>query len=444
MRSSHMQPEGQIIHRDASTSQSKPETNYCVSFNLKDKAKTSKNPRELCFTNSSDPNLKFNVASPSQDAEKTKKQLVKLIESHLSRPESPWYEDFIAKNRQSSYENFKPENKEVSTAGESIPSPSAPGTIMVDRFLNTDIVAELANNPAYVAKLQKFIETCQLKELSIVTTKLRQNLLNLSVIKSGSYIIQKAINRCPIFLKEVTTFSHQNFQFMASRDFSCRILRVLLRGSEDFRLIVTNYLRNQLDFCLDNFSSIFLLTESIRLSSNPSEFDFIVQALDSQPQQLLANRYFKRILVTFVEYCSIKQAKMVIRNLNLKKNFRRYLNDKFGCHILLILMQRNMIACLKVHEEQLAYYPLQMVTTKYYPFVILKLLETAPVEVIQQLGRHFYSTVLSFGTGNLPDKYEAFYFKLFYLYCAIKSWRTEDHFEQASYFKRITKEVFCQ
>ena len=96
---------------------------------------------------------------------------------------------------------------------------------------------------------------------------------------------------------------------------------------------------------------------------------------------MLANRYFKRILVTFIEYCSIKQAKTVIKNLNLRKNFRRYLNDKFGCHILLILMQRNMTACLQVLEEQMNYYPLQLIRSKYYSFVILKLVETAPVEV---------------------------------------------------------------
>lgn len=165
---------------------------------------------------------------------------------------------------------------------------------------------------------------------------------------------------------------------MASNDFACRVLRSVMREYASFRRHAVQFIRHDLDFCLDNFPSIFIVTEAIRMSDNMDDFDFLAEALEINPNKVLASRYFKSILMTFFEYCNLSQFKRLENALNLQDNFDRYLNDKFFTTVLTFLISRDSQKCFQALTYMAKSDPVKLLHTSKFDYFILKLLAMLP------------------------------------------------------------------
>lgn len=372
-------------------------------------------------------NLRFNILAVPSSGKYEREILLKITKHKLGAYDSPWAHDMVimSTSDRKKFTRFS-ETEEPSGESQSFPDfKSIEPIINIDQLSAFDLATELVQSPDLSIKMQRFVETCNPDDLSKIVVLLKSNIYKLCVIKQGSYLIQKVMDRLDSFREEMINFSMENFEFMSTKDFSCRILRVLLRGSESYRAFVTRRIQNNLEFCLSNFSSIFLVTESIKMSQNMKEFDFLVKALNSNPQVMISNRYFKRILVTFVEYCSRSQLKVIVENLAIRKNFRRYMNDKFGSHIFLILMQRGLPSSFEVLIEQLINYPEQVMRTKYYGQTMLRAVETANENVKKQLQLICLDAAYKRQASYKPETIEKDYFAIFHLFCTLSLWDPE-------------------
>ncbi len=371
-------------------------------------------------------NIRFNIHEVPTTGKYEKEMLLRITKHKLGLYDSPWNQELISLNSsagRSAFRNFETEESSESELAQF--HNSSEHGISFNQIAKVDFAKELMDSTDFSIKVQRFVEHCHYSDLSKVAALVKANIYRICVIKQGSYLIQRLITRYQPFEAEMVEFSKENFEFMASKDFSCRILRVLLRRSEEYRVHITRRLQNNLSFCLSNFSSIFLITESIKISKDMREFDFLVQALSSNPQTMLANRYFKRILVTLIEHCSSRQLKSIAANMSIKKNFRRYMNDKFGCQIFLILLQRGDENSYQILREQLFYYHEQVLRTKYYGYIMLKAVQTSSEQIKKQLLYLCLDLATYFQAANKPDSVNTAYFATFHLYCAIKLWQPD-------------------
>ena len=225
-------------------------------------------------------------------------------------------------------------------------------------------------HPQSMQKLQSFVA---------------DNLATLAYCKLGAHLIRTLLSQSKGFTSIVKRYTKKHFKEMALDDFACRVLRAVMRQSESFRQKAVLNLQHDLDYCLTHFPSIFILTEAIRMSDHVQEFDFLIDALEADPVRHLMSRYFKRILVTLVEFCDAHQLKRIEVAMDLDSNFSKYLNDKFCTTILTFMMSRgsqrsfDVLLCLALSK------PVQLLTTSKFNYFIMRLIALLPEKHIGAL-----------------------------------------------------------
>ena len=233
-----------------------------------------------------------------------------------------------------------------------------------------------AFSSSLLEKHQFFVERCTADELQQIVRLARLQIDRLVSTKAGSYLSKALICRSEEFHSFIVSYCMQNLKQMACCDFSCRLLRTVLRRHVPMRPLVLRMFEEDFHLCLEAFPSIFLLTEAIRLSNDPLEFDFILQRLLREPFRLLSSRYFKRVLVTFVEHCSEKQLAAVERCLDIPEMMGKHLNDKFLTLILIMIGFRNPLSCLNSLEVWVHWAPHQLGKAKYFMLFAQRLVDT--------------------------------------------------------------------
>lgn len=243
-----------------------------------------------------------------------------------------------------------------------------------------NLTEQIQAKPSLLGLLQVYAEipSQDTNSLKNILAFAEANFSNLAFTKSGAHLIRTLMTRSQGFSNVVLRYSKHNIKLMVSNDFACRVLRSVMREFASFRRHAVQFIRHDLDFCLDNFPSIFIVTEAIRMSDSMNDFDFLAEALEINPNKVLASRYFKRILVTFSEYCNLSQFKRLENALNLQDNFDRYLNDKFCTTVLTILMSRDSQKCFQALTYMAKSDPVKLLHSLKFDHFILRLLVLLP------------------------------------------------------------------
>jgi hypothetical protein len=164
--------------------------------------------------------------------------------------------------------------------------------------------------------------------------------------KEGSYLVCNLLAKSAAFFWHLELYCLSNLRSLSLEDYSCRVLRAVLRRSDIVKQKILLEFRTDFDFCLKNFHPIFLLTEAIKHASNPQDFDFIVEILKKDTtNQVLSSKNFKRILLTLFQYCSTLQLESIERYMDLNRNLHLYLNDKVSANIVCSMIDRGSKAC---------------------------------------------------------------------------------------------------
>lgn len=131
--------------------------------------------------------------------------------------------------------------------------------------------------------LQHRLDCCSDKEAGLIADHVKGRLEEFIDTKTDSFLSRTSIHRSEDFFNFLVAYSKKHLKRLAARDYSCRVLRAVLRKSEAVRQLTLKIFSEDFKFCLTNFSSIFLLTEAIRLSKDPGEYSFVADAFSADP-----------------------------------------------------------------------------------------------------------------------------------------------------------------
>lgn len=255
----------------------------------------------------------------------------------------------------------------------------------IDAIIEEFTMSNPSNRADLLESLQKKLEMCSEKGIQSIISFVKDRLEKTLDTKLGSFLIRSLINRSDHFLGYLEAYFLQHLKRLSAKDYPCRVMRAVLRRSESLRQLTLRKFAEDFDFCLKNFPSIFLLTEAIRFTKVQKEFSFIIDAFQFNPQKLLNSRYFKRILVTLVEFSSDEQLRKVETCLESEKWIARHLNDKFTTMVLILLLHRQSFSstfALNLHSQM---NPSRLMKARFFCHYIIAVSKVAPRDVRHQL-----------------------------------------------------------
>lgn len=248
-----------------------------------------------------------------------------------------------------------------------------------DMLLRSSDKAEfikLCNEDRQVSRtLQIYIETCDTEHLTPVLSRLEQSIPDLVYHPLGNYALQIAVKRSPSMAGVLEEYCSHHLLELLNDEFASRVMQTIGEISSSFRKKILDWAGNNLGLLMETLPSVFALTAAISSAQSPEEFACIRNEILSQSaRQYMKKRYFKRILMSFLEKCELEDIDRVCKAYLVEKQFLAYLNDKFGAFIVVAIVRRghqNMIALLLRHLQQNI---IDLYGTKFFKFVFFRLI----------------------------------------------------------------------
>lgn len=89
----------------------------------------------------------------------------------------------------------------------------------------------------------------------------------------------------------------------------------------------------------------------------------------------LSSKYFKRVLVSYVEKCSSSELPNIYKALDMKSKILECLQDKYLAYIFLMFIQRGYQEAINSISQAITRVPLEVFSLKYSGFLFSKLVE---------------------------------------------------------------------
>ena len=170
--------------------------------------------------------------------------------------------------------------------------------------IKTIDLQETANSPRDCTALQWMIESLPKPATTQLLASITASLDLFASTKHGAQLVV-AIYRCCEDSKDmVIEYCKANFANLAVNEASTRILHALIETENDFRLFAFSFYQKNKSLYLQSFPAVFLLTVCIRHAKDESEFVFLTRNLKNELDLFLESKYFKRVLVSYIEFCS--------------------------------------------------------------------------------------------------------------------------------------------
>lgn len=153
--------------------------------------------------------------------------------------------------------------------------------------------------------------------------------------RRGSSIVQKIIQRSDMFCDWLSNQSEVRIINLSGKEFSSRMLQVLLAKRADFCYRVLEIIMKHYETLISNISSVFFICTAIRQARKAGlNTSWIFDTLLRDCSKVLTSKYRKRILLTFLEHPTQMEQTLVFKNLLQNQFIERTLRDKFLALIL--------------------------------------------------------------------------------------------------------------
>ena len=191
-------------------------------------------------------------------------------------------------------------------------------------------------------------------------------------LKSSSAVLNRLANRSKEFHLKLSNYCTLHLSRLVVEHNPGKLIQSLLQSDEHFRAVCLGFFRSHLEVCMKNFTALFLLTVAIKYSRSDSEYSFVKHKLVTDWKHHLQSKYFKRIIVSYIEYCSPDELVEMHRLLKLTSQFSAYLSDKFRTFILLMFLKREFEEVIECFCEQIRANFRQLFKARYFKFLLLK------------------------------------------------------------------------
>ena len=96
-----------------------------------------------------------------------------------------------------------------------------------------------------------------------------------------------------------------------------------------------------------SFAAAFSLTVCIRHADNDLSYRYIAEAIKTDQCLVMMSKYFKRVLVSYIEFCSQAQVEEMAVRLKTVEGAKNSLEDRYMSFILLMFIKRQHQPVLK-------------------------------------------------------------------------------------------------
>jgi len=279
--------------------------------------------------------------------------------------------------------------------------------------------------------IQNFIEASDCDRIQHVFSLIIQTTPDLIMNPLGNYVLQVAAQRSEAVASNLEEYCKHNLEYLCSNEYASRVMQSLVEISSNFRRTVLEWACLNLGLLLETLPSVFLLTAALMASRHPAELASVRETLlSSNAKQYSHHRYFKRILMSFIDKCSFDDIALVCNTYRINRDFYGYLNDKFGAFILIAVIRRGFkpttdILLNAIKEDMIGLYH-----TKFFKFVFYRLAKES------YLRRPILEAILGMGNDNMRAATDSKASCLFFCYLVV-SVATEDLLPTSLHFKKV-------
>lgn len=219
------------------------------------------------------------------------------------------------------------------------------------------------------------------------------------VMKSSSTILNRLASKSNTFHENLSNYCIQNLSKLIVEHNPGKLIQSFLQSDQQFRKVCLNFFKSNLDLCMKNFTALFLLTVAIKHSHSDSEYAFIKDKLVADWKRYLQSKYFKRLIVSYVEYCGQAELVEMHRLLKLSSQFLVYLNDKFRAFILLMFLKREFEDVTEYFCHQIRTNFRKLFKARYFKFLVLKCATINSTAVVSRI----FSSLQGIGRDKLKE-----------------------------------------
>jgi Pumilio-family RNA binding repeat len=192
----------------------------------------------------------------------------------------------------------------------------------------------------------------------------------------GSYLIQKLLVRDRRMASLLTDYCQAYFNKLATDEYSSRIMQRLIELSPAFRRFAMLTFKSDLELYTKGVAAGFLVSAGVLHSQSEVERDVISNHIKKgSPHKILENKYFKKILVTYLSVCSAEKLDKLFVWLRFDKGLRYFLQDKHSCFILIKYLERHHQGSSAALLDTLKRKTLSIIRTKFFGYFIGQLVK---------------------------------------------------------------------
>ena len=190
----------------------------------------------------------------------------------------------------------------------------------------------------------------------------------------GSYVLQQLVKLSEEVRHLAIGYCMTKFDELYDDAYASRCMQLLAVYSKQFRLFLFNWLNRNLERAVSSPPAVFLLTNCMGRSSSHEELENtkIIMLREKISGKMFSSRYFKRMLVSFLENSRLKTVDEFVVLNQLDKSIKLLLNDKFGALILDSIIKHGEVKVLNRLCLMLATDLHGLFRTKYFKLFFYK------------------------------------------------------------------------
>jgi len=237
---------------------------------------------------------------------------------------------------------------------------------------------------------QQYVSLCSDHTLNQITNCIEKDIYFIVKNEFGNYVVQRILKRDRQFVQRMEEFCMANFLDLTLDEFASRVMQALIPLSPKFRKFTLATFSQRLDLCFESISAVFLISMAISCSTDPSEYSFVRELVVGDTARLLSSKFFKRVVVSFLEKASIADLDALAKQLDIC-SFVSLLSDKYRTYLLLVFLQRAHRPTLAAlgREIRTNLYPL--LQAKFFKFLVTSLIHSDSGEALHQMHMAFRS-----------------------------------------------------
>ena len=300
----------------------------------------------------------------NQILEKAQKSFIELLRGKLLKSR------FFSINELHKTKNVKVEIDQAVFSSQGIERIS----ISIEK-MTADTFLNLCNAEKHASRsIQYFIEASQPEKIQHVFNLINLIIPELITNPLGNYVLQVAAQRSSLVALKLEQYCKENINRLCSDEYASRVMQTLVEIRLSFRKCVLQWASENLKILLEALPSVFLLTAALIATQQPSELICVREKiLSSCSKQFFQSRYFKRILMSFIDKCHFSDISSVCEVYRINQDFYLYLNDKFGAFILIAVIRRGFQLTTDLLFDSIREDIMGLYHTKFFKFVFYRL-----------------------------------------------------------------------